>query len=165
MKFSAVIAIAVIAVATSLAMVDATPVLDRRAPSPVFKGAFNYEKFAAEQEKYYAESAKSLSEERLLAKLDTVYKDLGCYERLLAKLDTVYKDLECYERLGNAPPSIVVKARSKRAAYEAELNARAIIAHKITKSLSSTDLEKIAELTTKAAKLKKNLSSADLAFA
>jgi sensor domain CHASE-containing protein len=32
MKFPAVIAIAIIVVVTSLAMVDATPVLDRRAP-------------------------------------------------------------------------------------------------------------------------------------
>jgi Tfp pilus assembly protein FimT len=32
MKFSTVIVIAVIAVVASLAMVDATPVLDRRAP-------------------------------------------------------------------------------------------------------------------------------------
>jgi hypothetical protein len=34
MKFSAIIAIVVIALVASLAMVDATPVLDRRAPQP-----------------------------------------------------------------------------------------------------------------------------------
>jgi hypothetical protein len=51
MKFSAVIAIAVIAVVANLAMVDATPVLDSRAQQPALAEVEEYEKLAATLEK------------------------------------------------------------------------------------------------------------------